>query len=50
MATTTWKLLDVFFGLESGRFCRRCGELISASDEFGLSEAVCRPCRQHAHD
>jgi hypothetical protein len=50
MATTTWNLFRALWRLEGGRYCRRCGESIQASDEFGMSEAVCRPCRLHAHD
>jgi hypothetical protein len=30
----------------AGRDCRRCGESIYATDPFGVSEGVCRGCRQ----
>jgi hypothetical protein len=43
---TVWKVLRGLAGLESGRWCRCCSESITRSDEFGLSEGVCRPCRQ----
>jgi hypothetical protein len=29
----------------AGVECRRCGESIHRSDQFGLSEGVCRFCR-----
>jgi hypothetical protein len=32
-------------GRDSARTCRRCGQPIELDDFFGLSEAVCRPCR-----
>jgi hypothetical protein len=42
---TIWRLLRSLAGLESGSTCRRCSESILAADPFGLSEGVCRPCR-----
>jgi hypothetical protein len=38
-------LLRAFAGLEAGRSCRSCHEPIHPSDEFGMSESVCQPCR-----
>jgi formylmethanofuran dehydrogenase subunit E len=32
-------------GRETGIRCRRCSEAISDTDQFGVSERVCRPCR-----
>ena len=40
-----YNLLSALFGLSSGRECRICAEAIAPSDEFGMSEAVCRGCR-----
>jgi hypothetical protein len=42
---TIYGTLRALVGLESGRWCRRCCEVIPRSDEFGLSESVCRACR-----
>jgi len=38
-------LKTLFTGLPVGRWCRSCHEPISHEDPFGLSEGVCRPCR-----
>ncbi|HUK44350.1 MAG TPA: hypothetical protein VLV28_03570 [Gaiellaceae bacterium] len=46
--TMTYRVIRAMFGLESGRACRSCGEAIHAHDAFGISEGVCRPCRQIA--
>ena len=46
MTITYWNLLRALVGLEAGRSCRRCGESILRTDPFGMSEGVCRPCRQ----
>lgn len=43
-----YRLFRAFAMLESGRDCRICGDGIRPSDEFGLSEGVCRPCRLSA--
>jgi hypothetical protein len=32
-------------GVEGGRACRACGDPIHPRDDFGLSEYVCRSCR-----
>jgi hypothetical protein len=48
MSTAIWRLFRSFAGGESGRWCRGCGEAISREDLFGLSEAICRPCREQA--
>ncbi len=40
-----WRFFRTVAGLESGRWCRRCGEGIGRSDAFGRSEGVCLPCR-----
>jgi hypothetical protein len=45
MATTVWNVMRSMAGIESGRWCRGCGESIVRRDRFGLSEGVCRPCR-----
>jgi hypothetical protein len=42
---SVWRVLRALGGAESGRWCRGCGESIARDDRFGLSEAVCRPCR-----
>jgi hypothetical protein len=34
-------------GLPVGRWCRSCSEPINPRDQFGLSEGVCRPCRDN---
>jgi hypothetical protein len=39
-------LTTLLTGLPIGRWCRSCSDPISASDPFGLSEGVCRPCRE----
>lgn len=46
--STTWKWLRALAGLESGRWCRSCEEPIPSGDPFGMSEGVCRPCREEA--
>ena len=33
----------------SGTSCKVCGSPIARADEFGASEAVCRPCRAEAN-
>jgi hypothetical protein len=35
-------------GLPSGPSCRRCSQPIHRSDQFGLSERACGPCRGEA--
>jgi hypothetical protein len=45
MASAIWSLFRGLAGLESGRWCRGCGEAIDRHDGFGLSESRCRPCR-----
>ncbi len=45
MAITVWNVLRAFAGAEAGRSCRRCSESIPGDDGFGMSEAICRPCR-----
>jgi hypothetical protein len=42
---TFWNFFRGLAGLESGRWCRRCGEAIGRGDRFGRSEGVCSPCR-----
>ncbi|HEY5059354.1 MAG TPA: hypothetical protein VII51_10100 [Gaiellaceae bacterium] len=44
--TVYWNLLRALVGLEAGCTCRCCGESILPNDPFGMSESVCRPCRQ----
>jgi hypothetical protein len=39
-------LKTLLTGLPVGRWCRACSEPIAPSDPFGLSEGVCRPCRE----
>ena len=39
-------LRTLLVGLPIGRWCRVCAEPIAADDPFGLSEQVCRPCRE----
>jgi hypothetical protein len=54
--TDSTKRTDVSFftffralaGLESGRWCRSCGEAIRRDDRFGASEGVCPACRASA--
>ncbi len=31
--------------LPTGPSCRRCAQPIERSDQFGLSERICAPCR-----
>ncbi len=45
MAVTMYQLLRALVGLESGRTCRSCGEVVPSFDHFGLSEGVCSACR-----
>jgi hypothetical protein len=45
MVTTVWNIVRAAAGLETGRDCRRCNESILREDPFGMSEGVCRPCR-----
>ena len=40
-----YRLVRTLLRLESGRNCRTCAEAIARDDAFGLSEAVCAPCR-----
>ena len=40
-----WRFFRTVAGIESGRWCRGCGEGIERTDAFGRSEGVCRPCR-----
>lgn len=42
---TIYRVIRGMFGLETGRSCRRCAEIIDADDAFGQSESVCGPCR-----
>jgi hypothetical protein len=42
---TVWRFFRGLAGLESGRWCRACGEAIDRRDLFGRSEGVCAPCR-----
>ncbi len=39
-------LKTLLTGLPVGRWCRSCSEPIERNDLFGLSEGVCRPCRE----
>jgi hypothetical protein len=41
------ELLKLLFSLPVGRWCRVCHEPIAPDDPFGLSEHVCRPCREN---
>jgi hypothetical protein len=43
--STIASLLHAFTLPTSGRRCRTCGNTITKRDAFGLSEAVCSPCR-----
>jgi hypothetical protein len=45
MTVSVWHVLRALGGVESGRWCRGCGESIERDDRFGRSEAVCRSCR-----
>ena len=45
MSKTIWTMVRGLVGLDSGRWCRGCGESIGRRDVFGLSESVCGPCR-----
>jgi len=38
-------LKTLLTGLPIGRWCRSCHQPIGREDPFGLSEGVCRPCR-----
>ncbi len=40
-----YRVLRALVRFESGRNCRSCDEAIARDDAFGLSEAVCAPCR-----
>jgi hypothetical protein len=40
-----YTLIRSLVQLESGRYCRRCGDSISPHDPFGVSEGVCPSCR-----
>ena len=40
-----YRVLRALVRIESGRTCRSCDEAIDRGDAFGLSEAVCAPCR-----
>jgi hypothetical protein len=39
------KLIRAIAFQHAGVDCRRCGESVHRSDQFGLSEGVCRHCR-----
>jgi hypothetical protein len=45
MATTVWNVMRSLAGVESGRWCRGCGDSIARRDDFGRSEGVCPACR-----
>ena len=40
-----YRLIRSLVGLESGRSCRSCSEIVAREDAFGLSEGVCASCR-----
>jgi hypothetical protein len=40
-----WSLIRSLARLESGVWCRRCGEAIVYADAFGRGEGVCGACR-----
>jgi hypothetical protein len=42
------RLLRAFDGTWGRSSCRRCREIITTADPFGLSEGVCGPCRADA--
>ena len=44
-AVTAWNFFRFLAGLESGVWCRGCGEAILAGDAFGRGEGVCTACR-----
>lgn len=48
MTTRVWRVIRAMARLEGGRECRGCGESLTAGDPFGMSEAVCGPCRREA--
>jgi formylmethanofuran dehydrogenase subunit E len=41
-----YTLIRSLVKVESGRYCRRCGEAISPHDVFGVGEGVCPSCRR----
>lgn len=46
MSKTVWNMVQALTGVKAGRSCRCCSISIAAEDAFGMSEGVCRPCRQ----
>lgn len=48
MTLTAWSFFRFLAGLESGVWCRGCGEAILARDAFGRGEGVCTACRHAA--
>jgi hypothetical protein len=46
MVLSTWRVVRGLAGLESGRWCRDCGDAIPSADAFGLGEGFCTACRQ----
>lgn len=48
MRTAVWRMFRGLAGLESGRWCRSCGESVAGADAFGMGEGVCPPCRAFA--
>jgi hypothetical protein len=41
-----YRLIRALTGMEAGRWCRSCGNVIPPKDPFGMSEGVCPPCRR----
>ena len=48
MTVTAWRFFRTLAGLESGRWCRACGEAIPGADAFGRSEGCRLACRAAA--
>ncbi len=46
-AVTVWSFFRSLAGIESGVWCRSCGEAILPADAFGRGEGVCGACRAH---
>jgi hypothetical protein len=44
--TIARRILRTFAPSASGYWCRSCGNPICRDDAFGVSEAVCAPCRR----